>query len=241
MTGTQIIEERLGLFTSLLLMLAVNIAVAKPTIEERQDDLLYLEGGLGIDSVLGGNINDLGYTALGGAVRLGARITPTLAAELNLGTSHEFLGSGSTERATVGVNWMPIPNLALSGGIGARWLHANDAGGIGEAIGTVLGTAAGQIVCVALSGEPCDLPIENVITSTDTVDLGLEVAVLSQWQWSRFVLSVEWASVYQPIAILDQQQTFRKGDASVEIDPKMTVLDLPINVRIATVSVGASF
>ena len=228
-----------------LAIVFVNSGFAAPTLEERKNDIIYMETGLGLDNVGSGYLS--GYQGIGVLARVGARLSPSLGAEVSFSSSSELFNTSYNERLTVGVNWMVMPNFSISGGIGARRLYGDDSDSFGATIGKALGTVAGVIVCSALTDGSCEpVPVaeeDTIVIGTETVDLGIELGLSSQWQWRFLTLGVEWAAIYQPVAILQQNRTITNitKNTAVSLNPDLKLSDVPINARFATITLGASF
>ncbi len=138
---------------------------------------------------------------------------------------------------TFGATWFVLDTLRLGAGVTHR--DFADMASMGEGLGAAIGSAIGAAFCTEVEDPQCAATAG--LGRTSVQDIGLEIGIVSEWQWGAFTLGVEWLAAYQPIAILDQSvQVSGDGQAADRAAP-LEVSDLPFDLRFGTVMLGASF
>ena len=221
----------------LSLALIATQASAAPTVKERSDDHIFMNVGLGV-GVTSSGLGD-GGSSIAALATLGYRITPTVGVSLEFsgldggGTSWDATTISS--RITASGSWMMGYNFILKGGIGHRSTQKQPS--LSASIGNLVTGVVGVVLC---GDEPdCTIEADSEITKVD--DIGLELGLASEWQWGSFTFGVEWASIYQPVALINQSRTTETNKGTVKTDPGFDLGDLPFDARLLTLNIGASF
>lgn len=223
-----------NLIVAALALLAPAPAAAGEYRDLRAQDDAYVEAGVHLGAI-GGGAFDHGPSA-GIRVALGLWLDPDLALYGALGAHGDPAVHGySAQSASLGLSWFASDMVRFEGGL--RYRRFTDGVGLAEAMGTAIGNALGAVAC--LGAPECRLEEEPRL---GVHDVGVELGLASQVQWSTFTFGVEWIGVYQPVALLDAAWTVRTDRGERRVDAGgVEVSDLPREFRFLTLNFGASF
>ena len=111
-------------------------------------------------------------------------------------------------------------------------------GGIAGAIGEkVVGGTLAAVLC-GDNAQACNDSIGSIEQSVN--DLGLEVALASEWRWGAFTLGIEWR-LSTSLYIIDQELSASANNQKATTDPGYGISDIGITARFLTLSLGATF
>ena len=209
-----------SIFPIIFTALALTTAFASPASAEEADDILYGNVGMGLAHFSGGPADSA--FAVAHRAGLGVRLSPNMAIETSLSSAADPLTTGvSTIGIGAGVNYRVSRHLELVGGLRYRRSEKTD-----SAITGAFGNIVEGLVKAAGECEGADCQVVEHDGNQTVDDLGIEVAVASQWQWSWFTLGVEWVSAHQAIVTFGSEN---------DLD------DVSLETRLMTVHLGASF
>lgn len=224
----------LASLTTLLLLVAPPAFAADKEPSGRAQLDVYSHLG-----VIGGGKFDPGPT-IGIGAHLAWRANPEFSIRAGAVGSADLLVNGYTSASwSLGGVFSPFKLLRLGAGLRSRSL--TDGQGLAETLGEVVALVVLSPLC-ATAGDPGCAEIDAVTTHVE--DLGVELTLSSQWQWSWFVLGLEWFSFYQPVVLRDAWRNGYDVNGDVLYRAKavdLTVADLPREWRIVTMTVGAAF
>ena len=213
----------------LLLVMAIAIGVVSG----------FLAGFFGVGGgVISSGVGD-GGSSVGALAAIGYRISPTVGVALEfsnlVGGGNMLDTTTSSSRITASGSWMMGYDFILKGGIGHRSIQEQ------PSLGAGIGNLVAGVVSAVLCGDEqnCAIEAKSEITTVD--DIGLELGLSSEWQWGWFTLGLEWASIYQPMALIDQSRTTDTNKGTIKTDPGFDLGDLPFEARLLTLNLGASF
>lgn len=220
---------------ALVILLLPALASARSSRAERAEDHVYLEASTMMGLFAGGALDTGPLFGVRGA--LGVRVSEDVALELQAYTAGDGLTHGySSAGWAFGAVWFPRETLRLSAGV--RYRRFADGIGLGEVVGEVLGH-----VFIAPLCPPDDRSCPQAeFEELDVWDMGLDLALGSQWHWSVFTLGVEWIGLYRPMVVAGASRTYSNDEVSIRRDaPDIGAGDMPMEVRFLGFSLGASF
>ena len=224
-----------GLLAINSVLAAFTNAQAAPTNGEQHTPKVYLQAGAGGGVVGGGEFSNVGV--MGTRLSAGYWLTSDLAIEGAFAAEANPFGGVSSSGFSIGANWLAYDHLSLRGAIRQRLMSED--GGIAGAIGEkVVGGTLAAVLC-GDNAQACNDSIGSIEQSVN--DLGLEVALASEWRWGAFTLGIEWASLYQPLYIIDQELSASANNQKATTDPGYGISDIGITARFLTLSLGATF
>jgi len=221
------------LLSLLIAIVCISLTGVSAAHADEKDDIVYGSVGMGGAQFTGGDFES--GLGIGHRAGLGVRVSPELAIEATFTAASDPLTSGvSSTGLGVGVNWRAFRHLEVIGSLRYRQLEQKNS--VAEAFGHIVG----EVVGVALCGDDPDCRTQMPLNQSTVHDLGLEIAVASQWQWSWFTLGVEWASAHQSVAVLSQKHLYESEGSKIAA-PTFEAGDMPLEMRFLTLNLGASF
>lgn len=215
----------------LAIALATTPAIAEIERDRRLDDTGYVQVGTHLGAII-----DVGHDAGGGATlgihgAAGVRLTPDLAVQLSANNHVDAFGSGrSIGGVGVGLSWFVLDWTAVTANV--RYRDLSDSEGFAETVGAGIGGA----LCLGF----CEISwVEQ-----DSRDIGVELALSSTVQWQTLTFGVEWVSFHQPLVLIDAERRLHHAESGrTETQPTddLSATDLPWDLRILSLSVGAAF
>lgn len=178
--------------------------------------------------------------SIGARAALALRVDPDFALQASAVGSADLLFNGyASSSYTVGGVWSPGRVMRIGAHMRSR--SFTDGAGVLEAVAEGVARALVSPLCGGAEASDCGA-VDSV--HTHIRDVGLELTLASQWQWSWFVLSLEWVSFYQPVVLWDAWRTTYDSDGEKLFSATATDIsagDLPRELRLFTLMLGAAF
>jgi len=202
---------------SILLVPFAALLIAAPAHADWDfGEHIWLEAGMGLSSFTGVERSDGAFAARS---TLGIRVDDEWGIELSVDGVADPLGGVSASGLSVAAAFMPDEAVRIRMGARSRSFSIHPS------------------FEFDIFGD-----YDTPFTGVETVDLGVEFGVLSQWNCGPFFVGVEWFGIYQPVAVLMDEYVFYQGEMEIgRADADWGAHELPAELRFFNLTMGLTF